>query len=85
MNLWAVALIVLAVNIPFGFWRSGARKFSVAWFTAIHAPVPLVAALRVYSGIGFQWKTLPLIVAAYVAGQTLGGRLRSFSQTSSGG
>jgi len=76
MNLWTVAALVLVLNLPFGFWRAGVRKFSVAWFVAVHAPVPLVAGLRIYSGLGFQWSTFPLIVAAFFAGQSLGGLLR---------
>lgn len=28
------------VNVPFGYWRAGVRKFSPAWFVAIHAAVP---------------------------------------------
>jgi hypothetical protein len=76
MNLWVVAALVLLINLPFGFWRAGVRKFSAAWFVAVHAPVPLVAGLRIYSGLGFQWTTFPLIVAAFFCGQFLGGRLR---------
>lgn len=76
MSLWTVALIVVAVNVPFGYWRQGVRKFSPAWFVAVHAPVPIVAGLRIASGLGFRWSTFPVIVAAYFAGQLLGGRLR---------
>lgn len=72
-TLAGVAALVLLLNLPFGAWRAGVRKFSVAWFVAVHAPVPLVAGLRVLTGLGFQWSTFPVIVAAYFAGQTLGG------------
>ena len=72
-NLAVVAALVLLLNLPFGAWRAGVRKFSVAWFVAVHAPVPLVAGLRILSGLGFQWSTFPVIVAAYFAGQSLGG------------
>jgi len=75
-TLWIVAALVLLLNLPFGAWRAGVRKFSVRWFVAVHAPVPLVAGLRMLSGLGFQWSTFPVIVAAYFAGQSLGGRWR---------
>jgi hypothetical protein len=70
-----VALIVL-VNLPFGYWRAGTRKFSVAWFAAVHGAVPLVVLLRLGFGMGLRWQLLPLFVAAYFAGQFLGARLR---------
>ncbi|HSF78602.1 MAG TPA: hypothetical protein VLA38_08295 [Steroidobacteraceae bacterium] len=72
----AIALIFL-VNLPFGYWRAGLKKFSAGWFVAIHAPVPLVVALRWGLGLPFSWSTLPLFVAAYFAGQFLGSRLRN--------
>jgi hypothetical protein len=71
-----VALGVFAINLPFGWWRAGLRKFSPAWFVAIHAPVPLVVALRWAAGIPFEWQLLPLFVAAYFAGQFTGARMR---------
>ncbi|MEO8195110.1 MAG: hypothetical protein ABI689_00145 [Thermoanaerobaculia bacterium] len=74
--LWIVATLVALVNIPFGFWRAGVRKFSPSWFVAVHAPVPLAVGLRFASGLGFRWTTLPLFVAAFFGGQMLGARLR---------
>jgi hypothetical protein len=70
------AAIVFLLNLPFGYWRGGLRKLSAAWFVAIHAPVPLVVALRWGLGLPFRWSTLPLFVAAYFAGQWAGARLR---------
>lgn len=70
-----VALGIFLVNLPFGFWRAGLRKMSAAWFVAIHAPVPLVVAMRWAAGLPFRWETLPLFVAAYFAGQFAGARL----------
>jgi hypothetical protein len=77
VTLWAVAAAVLVLNLPFGYWRQGVRKFSFAWFLAVHAPVPIVAVLRAASGLGFQWSTLPVMLAAYFLGQFLGGWLRA--------
>jgi hypothetical protein len=71
-----VALLILLLNVPFGFWRAGVRKFSPAWFVAVHAPVPLAIGLRLASGLGWRLSALPLFVGAFFAGQFLGGRLR---------
>ncbi len=75
MKLAAISTIVLLLNLPFGYWRAGARKFSLRWFLAVHVPVPLVIAIRLVSGIGWHIVTFPLIIGAYVAGQFLGGLL----------
>ncbi|MDO8687450.1 MAG: hypothetical protein Q7K41_02555 [Dehalococcoidales bacterium] len=77
MSLWLAALIVLALNLPFGYWRrrKTLRKFSLRWFLSIHAPVPLVAAIRVFGGLGWHPLTFVVLVGAFAAGQFLGGRL----------
>lgn len=79
MNLWAVAAAVFLINVPFGYWRSRERVRSRRWFLAIHLPVPLVIALRVVSGLGFQIASFPLIVGAFFLGQYVGGRLTRLS------
>jgi hypothetical protein len=74
--IWIIALAIVVLNLPFGFWRAGVRKFSWQWFVAVHAPVPLAIGLRLASGLGWHLATLPLFVAAFFGGQFLGGRLR---------
>ena len=76
MILLAVAIAVLLVNVPFGYWRAGKTRYSLAWFIAVHAPIPLVVALRLFSGVGWHLTTFPVLVGAYVGGQCLGGWLR---------
>lgn len=76
LRLWTVALAVLLVNLPFGFWRAGVKRFTLPWFVAVHAPVPFVIGLRVLAGLGWRLSTVPLLVAAFVTGQFVGGRLR---------
>ena len=78
--LAAVTFMVFLVNLPFGYWRAGLKKLSPAWFVAIHAPVPLVVLLRWAFDLPFRWATLPLFVAAYVAGQAAGARLGARGQ-----
>jgi F0F1-type ATP synthase membrane subunit a len=75
-NLATVALAVLVLNFPFGFWRAGVRRFTLSWFLAVHAPVPVVVGLRVLSGLGWQLSTVPVLAGAFLAGQFLGGRFR---------
>ena len=72
---FAIAATFL-LNLPFGWWRATLRKFSPAWFVAIHAPVPIVIGLRWALGLPFRWAVLPLFVAAYFGGQFVGSRLR---------
>ncbi len=79
-----VALIcVLIVNVPFGYWRAGARKYSAVWFMAVHAPIPLIVAIRLLAGVGWRLKTFPFFVAAYLGGQLAGGALRRRRQARS--
>ena len=76
LPLILVAISVFVLNLPFGFWRAGARKFSWAWIAAIHLPIPVVVTLRLASGIGWKLYTFPVILGAYFLGQFLGGRFR---------
>jgi hypothetical protein len=77
-NLWYAALAVLLLNLPFGFWRAGVRKFSVPWFLAVHAPVPMVVGVRLMAGLGWQLATFPVLIGAFFTGQIVGGRARGW-------
>ncbi len=66
-------LVVFIINLPFGYMRSKATKFSRRWMMAIHIPVPFVFLLRIFSGL--NWTVIPLLVLSDVAGQIAGGRL----------
>lgn len=76
MSLWTVALLVFVLNLPFGYWRASVKKFSWQWILAIHLPVPAVIALRVYSGLGWQPISFPVLVGAFFLGQWCGSKLR---------
>ncbi len=67
-------LVVFIINLPFGYMRSKATRFSRQWMMAIHIPVPFVFLLRIFSGL--NWTVIPLLVLSDVAGQIAGGRLR---------
>ena len=76
MSLWTVALLVFLINLPFGYWRASVRKLSTQWFLAVHLPVPLVIALRIFSGLGWQLISFPVLVGAFFLGQFVGGKVR---------
>jgi hypothetical protein len=75
-TVWLTALLAVIVNLPFGYWREGCRKFSRSWFVAVHVPIMLTIGLRFGLGIPFRLVTLPLYVLAFVGGQFLGALIR---------
>lgn len=75
-NPLTIAGMVLALNVPFGYWRFRSKRMSIPWFFAIHLPVAMAIGLRWLIGVHFRWLTLPLYVGAFVVGQSAGGRLR---------
>lgn len=72
MKVLLVALLVFIVNLPFGALRARHKKFSLMWWLYIHIPVPIVVILRIYSEIGFELYTYPILVVAFFAGQFAG-------------
>jgi hypothetical protein len=76
-RLLGVAAATLVLNLPFGFWRAGVRKFSPAWFLAVHAPVPFIVGMRLAAGLGWRLSTFPILVGAFFGGQFIGGRIRA--------
>jgi len=79
-RLLPLAVAVAAINVPFGYWRAGVRRYSGSWFLAIHVPVPFVVALRLLAGIAWRLATFPVLVGAFFAGQFVGARLRKWSE-----
>ncbi len=77
MQIFFVALIIFIINLPFGYWRGGERKFSLQWFLAIHIPVPIIVLLRIYSNVGFAWYTYPIFIGTFFLGQLGGAKLRN--------
>lgn len=73
MNLILITIFVFLFNLPFGYWRTNVKKFSFQWILAIHLPVPFIIALRIYSDIGFELYTYPVLIAAFFLGQFTGG------------
>ncbi len=74
MSISELMLIVFLINLPFGYWRCSAARFSKKWMMAVHIPVPFIFLLRILSGFG--WTVIPLLLLSDVAGQFAGGELR---------
>ena len=56
--LFAVAL---GANVLLGMWRRGLRRFSAAWFVAIHGSIPVLVAMRLTLGRrsgSYRWRSL---------------------------
>ena len=74
MSINELMLLVFLINLPFGYIRGSAAKFSRKWMMAVHIPVPFIILLRMVSG--FNWTVIPLLILSDVAGQIAGGKLR---------
>jgi hypothetical protein len=80
MGLWTIAILFFVINLPFGYGRASVMRLSPKWFLAALLPVPLVVALRIFSGFGWKPISLPMLVGAFLLGQFVGGRLRNIIQ-----
>jgi len=72
-ELIVVALAALLLNIPLGVWREHVSKFSVRWFVAVHASIPVLFLLRQLFGLSAWY--IPLTLTLAVVGQSIGGWL----------
>ncbi|MCZ7385165.1 MAG: hypothetical protein O8C63_10525 [Candidatus Methanoperedens sp.] len=74
LSINELMLVVFLINLPFGYVRGNAARFSKKWMMAVHIPVPFVFLLRIFSGLGLA--AIPLLVISDIAGQIAGGKLR---------
>jgi len=72
--LVGLLLFAFCFNLPLGYIRATARKFSVRWFVLVHLSIPFIIILR--RMLGFNWHWIPLTLGCAVAGQIIGARLR---------
>jgi hypothetical protein len=63
--------IAFASNLPLGYLRESATKYSLRWIIYIHASIPLLVIVRQL--YGFSWHWIPVTLACAVGGQLLGG------------
>ena len=68
----AVGMLGLALNVPLGVWREHTKKFSPAWFAAVHASVPFIAMLR--KAVHMPKYVMAFTFAASILGQMIGSR-----------
>lgn len=80
INLIILLIITFLLNLPFGYWRGGEKKFSWQWFVAIHLPVVLLYFLRSFLDIHYNWITLPILLTVFFLGQWSGQKLRDRSK-----
>lgn len=71
-KMLVIALLGMAANVPLGVWREHTQKFSLAWFTAIHAAVPFIAMLR--KSVVMPKTAMALTIGASILGQVIGSR-----------
>jgi hypothetical protein len=75
-----LALLIFFLNIPFGYWRAGTRRFSRNWYLAIHIPVPVIVVMRIYFDLGWSWESYIYLITAFFLGQLTGKLIRKFIQ-----
>ena len=68
----AVGMLGIALNVPLGVWREHTKKFSPAWFVAVHASVPFIAMLR--KAVHMPKHVMLYTFAASILGQVIGSR-----------
>ncbi|NWF76908.1 MAG: hypothetical protein HXY53_10170 [Nitrospirae bacterium] len=69
----AIFVFTLLINLPFGYARARAKRYSLRWFLYIHIPIPLIFIARIISHIDIKY--IPIFAFAAIAGQLLGGRM----------
>ena len=69
----AFLAVILAFNIPIGFYRKRFAKFSRPWARCIYIPILLNIVLRRL--FGFSYVVIPVSVIALLAGQFIGARI----------
>jgi len=72
----AICIVAFILNLPFGWLRTYTRKFSLAWFACVHAPIPVVAIIRISTNT--PWTYIPLFLLFSVAGQLIGAWLKKY-------
>jgi hypothetical protein len=77
-GFFVFALFVFILNIPFGYWRGGTRKFSRDWYLAIHIPVPVIVGMRIYFDLGWSWESYIYLITAFFLGQLTGKLIRKY-------
>lgn len=73
LTVFLIMLFTFILNLPFGYFRSRSKKYSLKWFIYVHLPVPLVIIARLISNA--DYKFIPLFIISAIFGQFFGGKL----------
>ncbi|CAN1237820.1 hypothetical protein LINGRAPRIM_LOCUS1977 [Linum grandiflorum] len=71
-----IGMLGMAANVPLGVWREHTEKFSLSWFTAVHAAVPFIGMLR--KSILMPKSAMAFTIAASILGQVIGSRAERY-------
>lgn len=72
----AIGVLGMAANVPLGIWREHTKKFSPAWFAAVHAAVPFIAMLR--KSVLMPKSAMAFTIGASILGQVIGSRAERY-------
>ncbi len=72
-----ISLVLLVLNIPFGFVRSRKKKFTRAWGRCIYIPILISYIFRKSAYLSYA--ATPFFLFATLSGQILGGILSNKS------
>jgi len=75
-----VVVLIFALNILLGYWRTNADRFSIQWFPVIHIPALLTIGLMLWLIEGMSWMMLPILVTVFFNGQFTGNCLSRLSE-----
>ncbi|KAK9684015.1 hypothetical protein RND81_10G180700 [Saponaria officinalis] len=75
-KILVIGLLGMAVNVPLGIWREHTKKFSPAWFAAVHAAVPFIGMLR--KCVLMPKSAMAFTIGASVLGQVIGSRAERY-------
>lgn len=71
--LLAFLVLIIAGNIPIGFYRKRFQKFSRPWARCIY--IPILANIILRRLFGFSYAIIPVSIIALLAGQFIGDRI----------
>lgn len=68
-----ITAFAFILNLPFGYIRKSAKKYSRKWFLCIHMPVPMIIVARITTHTDYRF--IPLFILMSIAGQVCGGKV----------
>lgn len=75
-KILVIGVLGMAANVPLGIWREHTKKFSPAWFAAVHAAVPFIGMLR--KCVLMPKTAMAFTIGASVLGQVIGSRAERY-------